>query len=47
MASLGTSRRKALCVSLDISMDLQYLGEEQGCVLLQMKASNHSAVGIS
>lgn len=47
MASLETSRRKALCVSSDINMDLQYLGEKQGCVLLQRKASNYFAVGIS
>lgn len=47
MSSLETSRRKVLCASSDINMDLQYLGEEQGCVLLQRKASNRSAAGIS
>lgn len=47
MASLKTSKRKTLCVNSDINIDLQFLEEEQNCILLQQKASKPPAVGIS
>lgn len=45
-SSSETSRRKALFVRSAVDMDLQYMGEEQHYILLQQKASKHSAVGV-